>query len=87
MIKDLIVNLTVRASRDVAAEYAISVARAWLGLLADTPPVSQELIYVRHELGFALCSMRSPTRSRYYLQCSLAEHGRMSVSGKSSSCG
>jgi p-hydroxybenzoate 3-monooxygenase len=46
----------------------------WLGLLADTPPVSDELIYVRHDLGFALCSMRSPTRSRYYLQCSLAEH-------------
>jgi p-hydroxybenzoate 3-monooxygenase len=45
----------------------------WLGLLADTPPVSDELIYIRHELGFALCSMRSPTRSRYYLQCSLAE--------------
>jgi p-hydroxybenzoate 3-monooxygenase len=45
----------------------------WLGLLADTPPVSQELIYVRHPHGFALCSMRSPTRSRYYIQCSLAE--------------
>ena len=45
----------------------------WLGLLSDTPPVSPELIYVRHRLGFALCSMRSPTRSRYYLQCSLAE--------------
>jgi p-hydroxybenzoate 3-monooxygenase len=45
----------------------------WIGLLSDTPPVSEELIYVRHELGFALCSMRSPTRSRYYLQCSLAE--------------
>jgi len=45
----------------------------WLGLLSDTPPVSEELIYVRHELGFALCSMRTPTRSRYYLQCSLAE--------------
>ncbi|MGZ5234584.1 MAG: 4-hydroxybenzoate 3-monooxygenase [Burkholderiales bacterium] len=45
----------------------------WLGLLSDTPPVSEELIYVRHELGFALCSMRSPTRSRYYIQCSLAE--------------
>ena len=45
----------------------------WLGILADTPPVSEELIYVRHPLGFALCSMRSPTRSRYYLQCSLAE--------------
>jgi p-hydroxybenzoate 3-monooxygenase len=45
----------------------------WLGLLSDTAPVSEELIYVRHRLGFALCSMRSPTRSRYYLQCSLAE--------------
>ncbi len=45
----------------------------WLGLLADTKPVSEELIYVRHDRGFALCSMRSPTRSRYYLQCSLAE--------------
>ncbi len=45
----------------------------WLGLLSDTPPVSEELIYIRHQLGFALCSMRSPTRSRYYLQCSLAE--------------
>jgi p-hydroxybenzoate 3-monooxygenase len=45
----------------------------WLGLLSDTPPVSEELIYIRHQLGFALCSMRSMTRSRYYLQCSLAE--------------
>ncbi len=45
----------------------------WLGILSDTPPVSDELIYVRHPLGFALCSMRSPTRSRYYIQCSLAE--------------
>ena len=45
----------------------------WLGLLSDTPPVSDELIYIRHQLGFALCSMRSLTRSRYYLQCSLAE--------------
>jgi p-hydroxybenzoate 3-monooxygenase len=45
----------------------------WLGLLSDTPPVSDELIYVRHSQGFALCSMRSPTRSRYYIQCSLAE--------------
>src|SRR6516165_2114881 len=45
----------------------------WIGLLSDTPPVSEELIYVRHHTGFALCSMRSPTRSRYYIQCSLAE--------------
>ena len=46
----------------------------WLGILSDTPPVSDELIYINHERGFALCSMRSQTRSRYYLQCSLAEH-------------
>ncbi|MYL27865.1 MULTISPECIES: 4-hydroxybenzoate 3-monooxygenase [Halomonadaceae] len=40
----------------------------WLGLLADTPPLTEELIYAQHERGFALCSMRSETRSRYYLQ-------------------
>ncbi|HZV91674.1 MAG TPA: 4-hydroxybenzoate 3-monooxygenase, partial [Caldimonas sp.] len=43
----------------------------WLGVLSDTPPVSHELIYSNHERGFALCSMRSTTRSRYYVQCSL----------------
>jgi len=45
----------------------------WLGVLADTPPVSHELIYSNHERGFALCSMRSPTRTRYYVQCSLKD--------------
>jgi p-hydroxybenzoate 3-monooxygenase len=43
----------------------------WLGILADVPPVNHELIYAHHERGFALCTMRSPTRSRYYVQCSL----------------
>ena len=43
----------------------------WLGVLSETPPVSHELIYSSHERGFALCSMRSMTRSRYYVQCSL----------------
>jgi p-hydroxybenzoate 3-monooxygenase len=43
----------------------------WLGMLADTPPVSEELIYSKTVEGFYLCSMRSQTRSRYYLQCSL----------------
>ncbi|UXS03484.1 4-hydroxybenzoate 3-monooxygenase [Agrobacterium tumefaciens] len=43
----------------------------WLGILADVPPVSHELIYANHPRGFALCSMRSETRSRYYIQCSL----------------
>ena len=41
----------------------------WLGVLSDVPPVKEELIYANHERGFALCSMRSHTRSRYYIQC------------------
>ena len=45
----------------------------WLGILSDTPPVSEELIYVHHERGFALCTMRSRTRSRLYLQVPLSE--------------
>jgi p-hydroxybenzoate 3-monooxygenase len=40
----------------------------WLGILADTPPVNEELVYATHERGFALCSMRSATRTRYYVQ-------------------
>jgi len=45
----------------------------WLGILADVPPVDHELIYANHERGFALASMRSAKRSRYYVQCSLDE--------------
>lgn len=45
----------------------------WLGILADVPPVSHELIYANTERGFALCSMRSTTRSRYYVQCDLSD--------------
>ena len=45
----------------------------WLGVLVDKPPVSEELIYTHHERGFALCSMRSHTRSRYYVQCRLED--------------
>ena len=45
----------------------------WLGILADVPPVSDELIYSNHERGFALCSMRSKTRVRHYVQCSLQD--------------
>ncbi|MFG1349392.1 4-hydroxybenzoate 3-monooxygenase [Xanthobacter autotrophicus] len=45
----------------------------WLGLLADVPPVSDELIYCRHARGFALASMRSQTRSRYYIQVPLSD--------------
>jgi len=45
----------------------------WLGVLADVPPLAHELVYANHERGFALCSMRSATRSRYYVQCSLTD--------------
>ena len=45
----------------------------WLGLLSETAPVSEELIYATTARGFALCSMRSHTRSRYYLQVPLSE--------------
>jgi p-hydroxybenzoate 3-monooxygenase len=48
----------------------------WLGILADVPPCDEELIYSNHERGFALASMRSPTRSRYYVQ--VAEDERLS---------
>jgi p-hydroxybenzoate 3-monooxygenase len=43
----------------------------WLGVLADVPPVRHELVYANHARGFALCSQRSTTRSRYYVQTSL----------------
>lgn len=56
---------------DRLATYERVYPFGWLGLLADTPPVSPELIYTSHERGFALCSMRSARRSRYYLQCRL----------------
>lgn len=43
----------------------------WLGVLSETPPVNDELIYANHERGFALCSMRHEMLSRYYIQCPL----------------
>jgi p-hydroxybenzoate 3-monooxygenase len=46
----------------------------WLGILSETPPVSDELIYSNHTRGFALCTMRSKHRSRYYVQCPLDDH-------------
>ncbi|HKP66764.1 MAG TPA: 4-hydroxybenzoate 3-monooxygenase [Casimicrobiaceae bacterium] len=50
------------------AEYERIYPFGWLGLLSDTPPVHDELIDANHQRGFALCSMRSHTRSRYYIQ-------------------
>ena len=48
-------------------------AFGWLGILAEVPPADHELIYTNHERGFALASMRSATRSRYYIQCAQDE--------------
>ena len=59
--------------RSAIREYEKVYPFGWLGLLSDTPPVSDELIYVNSTRGFALCSMRSRTRSRYYLQVPLSD--------------
>lgn len=59
--------------RDAIREYEKVYPFGWLGLLSDTPPVADELIYVNSERGFALCSQRSATRSRYYLQVPLTD--------------
>lgn len=55
--------------RERIAEHERIYPFGWLGILADVPPVGEELVYVNHPRGFALCSMRSRTRSRYYVQC------------------
>jgi p-hydroxybenzoate 3-monooxygenase len=61
----------------VPAESVVQYQRVypfgWLGLLADVPPLHEELVYANHERGFALCSMRSRGRSRYYVQCPLED--------------
>lgn len=59
--------------RDAIREYEKVYPFGWLGLLADVPPVFHELIYANTDRGFALCSMRSPTRSRYYVQVPLTD--------------
>jgi p-hydroxybenzoate 3-monooxygenase len=59
--------------RSAIVEYEKVYPFGWLGLLANTPPLSDELVYINSERGFALCSMRSRTRSRYYLQVPLTD--------------
>jgi p-hydroxybenzoate 3-monooxygenase len=54
---------------DALTVYERDYPFAWLGILAEAPPPERELIYAFHARGFALCSMRSPTLSRLYLQC------------------
>ncbi|WP_370213602.1 4-hydroxybenzoate 3-monooxygenase [Roseovarius sp.] len=57
----------------VRREYEKIYPFGWLGILSETPPVHDELIYSGSERGFALCSMRSATLSRYYIQCALSD--------------
>ncbi len=54
-------------------EYEKAYPFGWLGVLSETPPVHDELIYASSEHGFALCSMRNQNLSRYYIQCSLKD--------------
>jgi len=61
------------APRSAIQEFEKVYPFGWLGLLSDTPPVHEELIYVNSPRGFALCSQRSKTRSRYYLQVPLTD--------------
>lgn len=61
------------APKDKIREYEKVYPFGWLGLLSDTPPVHHELIYANSPRGFALCSQRSLTRSRYYLQVPLTD--------------
>jgi p-hydroxybenzoate 3-monooxygenase len=61
------------APRSAITEYEKVYPFGWLGLLSDTPPVSDELIYINTPRGFSLCSQRSRTRSRYYLQVPLTD--------------
>jgi p-hydroxybenzoate 3-monooxygenase len=56
---------------DAVTTYERVYPFGWLGVMADVPPVRDELIYAHHQRGFALCSMRSKTRVRCYIQCTL----------------
>ena len=56
---------------DVRTEYEKVYPFGWLGILSETPPVNEELIYATSDRGFALCSMRNENLSRYYVQCDI----------------
>ena len=62
-----------QAIPDAGREYERVYPFGWLGILADVPPCNHELIYANHERGFALASMRSERRSRYYIDVPLTE--------------
>lgn len=61
------------APQDLLKTYERIYPFGWLGLLADVPPANDELVYANSARGFALCSMRSLERSRYYIQCDLSD--------------
>lgn len=58
---------------EARTEYEKTYPFGWLGVLSETPPVAEELIYADSARGFALCSMRNPGLSRYYIQCALSD--------------
>lgn len=58
---------------DIIKTYEKVYPFGWLGILSETPPVSPELIYTKHEKGFSLCSMRHQNLSRYYIQVPLSD--------------
>ena len=58
----------------VRNEYEKVYPFGWLGILSETPPVHDELIYASSDAGFALCSMRNANLSRYYIQCGMDDH-------------
>ena len=60
--------------RDVRREYEKVYPFGWLGVLSETPPVNPEIIYAGSARGFALCSMRNASLSRYYIQCATSDH-------------
>lgn len=62
--------------RDLLREFERVYPFGWLGVLSETPPVAEELIYANHPRGFALCSMRNATLSRYYLQVPQSDSAR-----------
>lgn len=64
------------APANVLREFERVYPFGWLGVLADVPPVREELTYANHERGFSLCSMRSMTRSRYYIQVPVEEEAQ-----------
>ena len=65
-------TIPARVRRDFEKVYPFG----WLGVLSETPPVAEEIIYASSNAGFALCSMRNPSLSRYYIQCGADEDPR-----------